>query len=566
MNTPDTSPQSPGPKAPSRARALSILCLIAVALFTIRLTGLPNLMDNEYRVGACVLNAIQGGNWICPHDSLGNTDKPPMLTWLSALVTLPFGQVNRFTLYLPTALATLLTTILIYSAGGRHFGQLAGFLGALGYLLSDVGGHQMGTARWDGLFALTVTLTALAGFRAWSAGQGWTAFWVAAAAAMLTKGPLGLLLAGFGFGAVAWERRSGHPFPIRGSHSVGVHAFLLISVGWFALAYRQVGPHLIDNMLRSEFVGHMVVHEPAHRFWKPIIDFVGNFAPWSLATAIGLWRIVRYPAAADDERRFERFCFLWFVCGLLVFSISPHNPSRLMYPLIPAAAMIAGRELARFAARLPSRAFQWTCLGATVAGLAVLTVQYRHLERKRPQVQETIAIQELTQTIADTVGRDFPFAFVLDTPFAMQLSLNVMRPTITFSEAAQLLRGNDQAFVVVSDLSRLRRVIGDDAVPLHEIARATAGLPFLHIVANRDRLAVLDPIATAFGPLRLHMQRVRIVSIQDDELVLTRVAGDARATLTNTSGEPANIILRLDPGVRTARRLAAGESWEIAVP
>ena len=43
-------------------------------------------MDNESRVGACVLNAIQGGNWLSPHDSLGNIDKPPMLTWLSALV------------------------------------------------------------------------------------------------------------------------------------------------------------------------------------------------------------------------------------------------------------------------------------------------------------------------------------------------------------------------------------------------------------------------------------------------------------------------------------------------
>ena len=68
--------------------------------------------------------------------------------------------------------------------------------------------HQMATARWDGLFAFMVALTALAGFRAWTSGRGWTVFWLAAAAATLTKGPLGLLLAAFGFLAIPWERRS----------------------------------------------------------------------------------------------------------------------------------------------------------------------------------------------------------------------------------------------------------------------------------------------------------------------------------------------------------------------
>src|SRR5439155_1467719 len=79
------------------------------------------------------------------------------------------------------------------------------------YLLSDVGARQVATARWDGLFALTVTIAALAAFAAWSAGRGWTWFWLAAAVSALTKGPLGVLLAAFGLVAVVWERRSGHP-------------------------------------------------------------------------------------------------------------------------------------------------------------------------------------------------------------------------------------------------------------------------------------------------------------------------------------------------------------------
>src|SRR5690349_4070225 len=225
-----------GPFAPPAFLALSILAAIGATLFAIRLTGLPNLLDNEYRVGACVLDVLQHGNWLCPHDVLGNTDKPPMLTWLVAIASWPLGRVSDVTLYLPTALATVAIAWLVEINGRRRFGWFAGTLGAVAYLCSHVGATQMAMARWDGLFALTVTIAALAAYRAWMLGDGWTGFWLAAAAATLTKGPLGVLLAGFGLGAVLWERRTGHERPLAGRQAAGVLLFLAISLGWFALA------------------------------------------------------------------------------------------------------------------------------------------------------------------------------------------------------------------------------------------------------------------------------------------------------------------------------------------
>src|SRR5215470_14631125 len=73
---------------------LVLLSGVGAAMFAIRLTGAPNLLDNEFRVGACVLDVLQHGNWLCPHDVLGNTDKPPMLTWLTALASWPHGRVT----------------------------------------------------------------------------------------------------------------------------------------------------------------------------------------------------------------------------------------------------------------------------------------------------------------------------------------------------------------------------------------------------------------------------------------------------------------------------------------
>src|SRR5579875_3331023 len=282
------------------------LGLFALALFVVRLTGLPNLFDNECRLGESVLDVVQHGNWLCPHDALGHTDKPPLLAWLSALVTLVTGRVDRFTLYLPSAVATAALAGLVLAAGRRHFGWWAGFLGGLVYLASEIATKQVTTARWDALFALTVTLAALAAFCAWTTGRGWVWFWLAAAAPTLTKGPLGVLLAGAGLAAAWWERASGPPWPVRGTQAAGIGLYLALALGWFLLAWRQEGSSLVENMLGRELLGHAIEHAPGRHFTRPLEDFFGNFAPWSLAAALGLGRTLLRPAADARARRCDR--------------------------------------------------------------------------------------------------------------------------------------------------------------------------------------------------------------------------------------------------------------------
>ena len=151
--------------------------------------------------------------------------------------------MTTFTLYLPTAVATLLTAWIIAVADGRAFGVRAGMFGGLAFLLSNFGAEQMATARWDGLFALTVTIAALAAFRAWMRGDGWTTFWLAATIATLTKGSVGVLLAGLGLAAVAWEHLAGRRKPLRGSHVTGIG--LRTAVAAYPRMATRVGPLVV---------------------------------------------------------------------------------------------------------------------------------------------------------------------------------------------------------------------------------------------------------------------------------------------------------------------------------
>jgi Dolichyl-phosphate-mannose-protein mannosyltransferase len=549
---------------PSAPLALAVLSVVAGMLFCIRLTGPPNWFDNEYRVGASALDAIQAGNWICPRDGLGNTDKPPLLTWLIAVASLPSGRVTLFTIYLPTALATLAVAWLVFAVGRREWGARAGFLGALAYLLCEIGSNQIASARWDGMFTLTVTLTAIAAFDAWMIGGGWLWFWLAAAAATLTKGPLGVVLGGLGLLAARWERRSGTPAPIRGRQLPGIGLYLVLVGGWFALAYLQVGPHLVDNMIGQELVGHAVEHVPARRLTKPIQWFLGNFAPWSIAALVGLVRIWRAPAADDRARRFERFLFCWFVGGMLIFSVSPHNAARLIFPLIPAAALIAGRELATMTRHLADRTLALACAGAIAVTLGISFFAYHWGELRKPAVQKTLAMQRLAETVRRSVGEDFPLTYV-DAPLALPLLLDTVRPPTSFRQAAALLAGDAAAFAVVENVGKLRAALVP-RVKLSEVATAVVdGRPWLRVVSNRPRLEASDPTATFIGPLLVRMTAADLDSAWGHVMAFRRRGPEAAVTLVNTGAVPMTVRIRFPDAEGSSsveRTLDAGEVWQ----
>src|SRR5438093_6985453 len=263
----------------------------AIVLFAIALAGQPNLLDNERRVGAYVLDAVHNGRWLCQRDATGEiASKPPAITWIAATAALCFDQINRFCVYLPSASATFAVALVLLGAGRKRFGWRAGFLAALAYLLSPMGDKAVATARYDGLFALPVTLSALAAFHSWNSGRDWLWFWLAATFGTLVKGPLGLILGSAGLLAAFWERRSGTPHPIRGSHWPGLILFLGITGAWFAAACADMGQPFIDKVLGRELVGHIVKsghdHRPVEGFYEPPLAFSTLFAPWSLVALV----------------------------------------------------------------------------------------------------------------------------------------------------------------------------------------------------------------------------------------------------------------------------------------
>jgi 4-amino-4-deoxy-L-arabinose transferase-like glycosyltransferase len=552
----------------------TLLALVAISLFATRLF-LPSVLDDRgfYLHGDWVLDAVQNGHWIVQRNHAGDVvSKPPLYIWLAGLAAMSAGRISLLTMLLPGAVATMAIAAMIWRFGDEAFGKRAGLLGAFAYLVSYVGASQIALARPDGVFAFTVVAAALAAFRAWTSGRGWTWFWLAAAVAILAKGPLGLLLAAAGLLAAGWERWNGHAAPVAGSHRLGIVLFLLITGGWFGWAYLELGRAFIDRIIFRELLRHAIadgeVSGPGHPFYMQPVHFLWSLAPWSVFACVGLGRVWARPAGNPGERRVERFLFCWFVVGLLVFAVAPHQHPRHLLPIMPAAVLLAGRELARWVSTMSPRALLGTCASVAVVGLGVIALLYHLVLDGSDRVARAQGMHELADSIRARVGARFPLTHV-DTPFVLQFFLGSTAPLASVEQAARLLSGPDATFLAVRHLDTLRSALAQTSTSFFVVARWPAtGEPDVSVVSNHPRLEWTADMSAVFGPIVIRIHNVRVVRWRDREFALNLIGQHGTVAFTNGSRVPQAVRARITGGpseMVQERVLAPGDQWLVTV-
>jgi 4-amino-4-deoxy-L-arabinose transferase-like glycosyltransferase len=554
---------------PAQPWWMSVWTVLAVglAIYVIRMMGPEDLADfyHQERAAAYVMDVLRNGNWICQYGYYGEvTSKPPMLTWLAALASLPFPQANWFSLSLPGALATIGLAVLIFSAGSRYFGRAAGFLGALVYLLSPIGAKQMVLVRIDGLFSLTVAVTALLAFNSWQTGRGWIWFWLAGAVATLTKGPLGVLLGGMGLLATVWEKRTGNPAPIKGRHLPGVVLYFVICGGWLALAYAAVGQPLIDIMLGRELVGQMVKSSrgpaPFVQFYLPTTIFLTRWAPWSLLAVVGFWQAFKRPSADPSPRRMERFLTCWFLGGLIVFSCAAHQRPDLIFPLIPPAAIIVGKVLSGLLATRP-RLTRWLVPIGAAAALVLVYLNYLHGIDDRIRVQRTEAIKRIARGIKAAGGTTFPVTYNHQSPYGLQFYLNTKRLPVDATWSARLLADKPDVFIATSDIDSIRKALGTNPAEVYVLDTWRGSKQeAVDIISNHPRLEWTDDMHWVAKPCLFRLINVDDVGTYANEFRFDTKAPEASVIIKCI--EPVAIRVKdLNSGVE--KELKRNEAWEV---
>lgn len=314
------------------------LCVVVAAVMTLHGLGRRPLLDAEARYALVAQEMLASGDWIQPRlDTLPYYEKPPLFYWTIALSYRAF-DVNEFASRLPSALAHVTTTLVVFVLARILLGAGGGTFAGLIYA-SAVG--PVTYARYsfpDALLVLCLTVSLLGLTQASRGRDGWALFYLGAAAAGLTKGFLGLVIP---FGAVVIYLIVTRDATIiaRLRPIWGAVILLGLFLPWhMALALRDpafvhfyvINEHIYRFLNVREPVDYVPLSLPA--FWSASLFW---FLPWSLfLPGALLWcrKTTARPTLA----------LIWATLVIGFFSVARSRLERYGLPAIPALAVVIG--------------------------------------------------------------------------------------------------------------------------------------------------------------------------------------------------------------------------------
>lgn len=447
------------PRSPSRWAWITLIGAVCTLIYLIRLFGPTDLESyaQDRSIGYTLDLMIQG-HWRVQHDLKGAImSAPPLHTWLLALSSTLLG-LGRTALTLPSFLAVLALSLLVFEVARRRFGELAAGFAALAIALSPTMAMQIALVRNDPLFALTVAAAAFSAFFAWEQGKAgsrsWLLFWIVAALATLSQGLAGIVLAAVGLPSLFWAKDNvpHQPAP-RGRQVLGPILFLLLTAGWLVLAWLNTEDKSLLRLIIGELVyppsGTPQTGKQAADLLKPMFFLLMRYLPFSIPLFFGLWRVFRQPATDPGERRFERFLACWILLGLLLLALARYQHPEQLLPLWPACAVLAGREMARFAERIGVTRFagMGTVIACMLIGSTYNAVHAPRGPRENSSAygQELKLAQDIEHAAEAFKASDIDARTLshLDTPASLQMHLGTYRPCINAAQLEQRLAETD---------------------------------------------------------------------------------------------------------------------------
>jgi 4-amino-4-deoxy-L-arabinose transferase-like glycosyltransferase len=313
-------------------------------------------------LGVCEAGAVRdvlSGNVILPHYAPGiPVQVPPMFWWMAALAVRLVGW-NEIALRAPSILAVGVSAAILYAWIGASLSRKAAIWSVAALLSSQYVADASRQPRMDALLMMFLVAAMVCLERAIASPFKRTKMTLLTGAAIsmglaiLTKGPLGVILPGLTlviFMTTAQRLRELFRIEI----IVTFAGALVIGALWYLAAFEVGGNQFVTfqivHGLFRRFLGSAAGNagECQNPFYYFLPRLVSGFLPWSLfypALAIMLWHSrTRMPAPIA-------FALCWFVAVLGFFSISAGKCLVYILPLFPALAAMTGAMIASIAER-----------------------------------------------------------------------------------------------------------------------------------------------------------------------------------------------------------------------
>jgi 4-amino-4-deoxy-L-arabinose transferase-like glycosyltransferase len=356
--------------------------LVLASVLYIGFAGTPALVDDDIDAAHALVarEMLERHDFVVLYqDGLRYLIRPPLHFWLVAGSYAVLGE-TEFTTRLPVALAMVGLVLLTFVFGRRFFGAKAGLYAGL--VVSTSAGMYIFTRTVipEAIYALEFTAIFYLFLRSWTGSLdprvGYRGAAAVCALAVLTRGPIGVLLPG---GAVVAFLTLTKGWPrwreLRLPSSVAI--FLAIAVPWHLLAEGRAAGfsrvYFVNEHIHRA-LGTRVPHDySAVPLWLWWVEHLVWLFPWSFFAPL----LVReFPAprswgkGMDPGAQARLLLFLWAGVILLFFSLE--SGSRMEYYSFgawPALALLLGRAIAH-AEEDDSRSLRWS--GWALAALGAL--------------------------------------------------------------------------------------------------------------------------------------------------------------------------------------------------
>ena len=450
--------ERPSPQV--RRRVLLLVLACGIALFLWRL-GCVGLVDETPPLFAASARAMaETGDWLTPRvNGLPRYDKPPLVYWLMALGYLLPGQslwnpLGSWAASLPSGLASvgvmlaLAATLLGWPQpspaaahsrlGGSTRSALTAFSAALAFALSPLVLVWSRVAVSDSLFTGTLALSLLLFWRRYAEPerQAWWPGWLLLGLAVLTKGPVALLLVGLTLALFAWWQADIRVLLQRLRPLAGLLITAAVALPWYGAELLVEG----EPFWQSFFGYHnlqrftSVVNHHLQPWWFFVPMLVVASLPFTPLLVLGLGQALARGRRQPAQASLGPFAACWLLVVFGFFTLAATKLPSYWLPATPAAAVLialAAQDLIAWRDPAGQGASPW--LGrlvglATLALTAVLCLGLVGSARWIPLIQDpempTLPAEMLASGLVVRAGLCFGLAVGL----ALALAWSRWRP------------------------------------------------------------------------------------------------------------------------------------------
>ena len=304
-----------------------------------------DLMDNDATQYATIsMQMEKSGNYLEPvWRDWEYLDKPPLLFWFSSWFFSIFG-INHFAYRLPSILINLLGIFSTYKLGKRLYNEKAGLYAAL-IFASTFGNFVVNhDVRTDTM------LTGFTIFNLWQLFdylqtkriKNFIWAFIGIGLAMLTKGPIGLMVPVLAFGPyLFYEKRWKDIFRLE--WLLGLVIIAIVLTPMVIGLYNQHGMKGIEFYFWTQSFGRLTgenywVDKSGHFFF--VHSFLWSFLPWTLLALVAYFN--KWISLFRKKGHVEILCLSGITLVFIGMSMSSYKLPHYIYVVFPLVAILTG--------------------------------------------------------------------------------------------------------------------------------------------------------------------------------------------------------------------------------